>query len=190
LQWTVCDTNGANCTAISGATNATYRPTSTDVGRTLRLRVTASNSSGSVVMSSAPTPVVLSGAAVAQLGDTLTGSTSTFVYNTNELSWITTATTSGTSKDFAFFARGAANNQVFTPKIYSVVNGQKGSLLATGAAVTVPKASNGQWYVSNLSGLRLRAGTQYVLALAPSGTYNGTYVGAETSGQSSFFIDY
>jgi hypothetical protein len=30
--------------------------------------------------------------------------------------------------------------------------------------------TNGQWYVSALSGLRLAAGTQYVLALDPGGT--------------------
>jgi hypothetical protein len=49
--------------------------------------------------------------------------------------------------------------------------------------------TNGQWYVSALSGLRLAAGTQYVLALDPGGT-KSTYVGAETSGEMSFFVDY
>jgi len=49
--------------------------------------------------------------------------------------------------------------------------------------------TNGQWYVSQLSGLHLAAGTQYVLALDPAGT-KSTYVGAETSGEVSFFVDY
>ena len=65
-----------------------------------------------------------------------------------------------------------SNDQVFTPKIYSVVNGQKGSLLATGSAVTITarRADSGQWYVSSLSGLHLAAGTQYMFALDPSGS--------------------
>jgi len=42
---------------------------------------------------------------------------------------------------------------------------------------------------SALSGLHLVSGTQYVLALDPGGT-KSTYVGAETSGEMSFFVDY
>lgn len=49
--------------------------------------------------------------------------------------------------------------------------------------------TNAQWYVSALSGLHLVAGTQYLLALDPGGT-KSTYVGAETNGTMSFFLDY
>jgi hypothetical protein len=49
--------------------------------------------------------------------------------------------------------------------------------------------TNGQWYVSSLSGVALSAGAQYVLALEPSGT-KSTYMGAEVNGQMSFFVDY
>ena len=190
LQWMLCDSGGANCNPISGATNPTYIPVPTDAGATLRLQVTASNASGAPALSSAPTSVIQAGPTVAQLGHTLTGFTSTFVFTTAELSWTMTANASGTTNDFAFFARGAQNNQVFTPKIYSVSGGAKGALLATGAAVTVPKGADGRWYVSTLSGLHLSAGTQYVFALSPSGTVSGTYVGSETNGETSFFVDY
>ncbi len=190
LQWTRCDTSGSNCNAIAGATDPTFRPTSNDVGSTIRLQVTASNASGSVAASSAATSVVQTGPAVAQLGHTVTGFTAVFVYDTNELSWTMTATASGTTNDFAFFARGAGNDQVFTPKIYSVVNGQKGAVLATGAPVTVPRGTDGKWYVSALSGLHLASGTQYVFGLDPSGAFNGTYFGAEPNGEPSFFVNY
>ena len=103
---------------------------------------------------------------------------------------IFTATASSATTDFQFFVRGAGNSQTFTPKIYSTANGQKASLLATGATVNVPRATNGQWYASNLSGLQLTAGTQYIFALDPSGSFNGTYVSAQTTGESSFFVDY
>lgn len=81
--WTQCDANGDNCTAISGATRATYAAQAADVGHTLRVTVTATNSSGSTPSTSAPSAVVSSAAApgntaaptisgTAQVGSTLT----------------------------------------------------------------------------------------------------------------------
>ncbi|MDB6092014.1 MAG: hypothetical protein JWN85_4798 [Gammaproteobacteria bacterium] len=189
LQWMRCDSAGGNCSAISGAAGPTYRPVLADVGSTLRLRVAGSNASGSLTVSSLPTVAIASGPAVAQMGDTSTGFTSMYVQSPTELSSIFTAPSSGTTNDFEFFARGAGGTQVFTPKVYSVVSGKKGSLLATGAAVTVPRGTDGAWYVSAMKGLALVAGTQYVLALDPSGT-KSTYVGSETNGQMAFFLDY
>jgi hypothetical protein len=189
LQWTSCDSAGATCTAISGATHPTYIPVASDVGHTLRVQVTATNATKSVALSSTQTAVVQSGPTVTQMGDTSTGFTSVYVQGPTELSSIFTAASSGTTTDFEFFARGAGGTQIFTPKVYSVSNGTKGALLATGAAITVPMGTNGQWYVSQMSGLKLAAGTQYVLALDPSGT-KSTYVGAETNGEMSFFVDY
>ena len=46
-QWQRCDTNGNNCNGIGGATAASYKLTSSDVGKTIRVNVTAKNSSGS-----------------------------------------------------------------------------------------------------------------------------------------------
>jgi hypothetical protein len=189
LQWTRCDSSGGNCAAISGQTTPTYIPTAADVGSTIRLLVTATNASGKVSLSSAPTTVIASGPAIAQMGDTSTGFTSVYVTSTTELSSVFTAVSSGKTIDFEFFARGAGGSQVFTPRIYSATNGVKGTLLATGSAVTVPMGTNGQWYVSSLSGVALSAGAQYVLALEPSGT-KSTYMGAEVNGQMSFFVDY
>jgi hypothetical protein len=57
-QWQRCDSGGANCVAIAGATGPTYLATSADVGRTLRVVVTAANSAGSASATSAATTVV------------------------------------------------------------------------------------------------------------------------------------
>jgi hypothetical protein len=46
-QWLQCDASGANCVAISGATAATYVLARADLGKTVRVSVTASNDAGS-----------------------------------------------------------------------------------------------------------------------------------------------
>jgi hypothetical protein len=57
-QWQRCDTAGANCAAISGATTQTYVVQSADASKTLRVVVTATNPTGSTAASSAQTAVV------------------------------------------------------------------------------------------------------------------------------------
>jgi hypothetical protein len=46
-QWLRSNTQGSSFTSISGATSATYKLTATDVGRRIRVSVTARNSAGS-----------------------------------------------------------------------------------------------------------------------------------------------
>lgn len=58
-QWEDCDSAGANCAAIPGATGQSYTLAATDVGHTVRVQETASNSAGpGSPASSAPTAVV------------------------------------------------------------------------------------------------------------------------------------
>jgi hypothetical protein len=61
--WSQCDASGNTCSAISGATSATYTPATTDVGHTLRVAVTATNDGGSGSATSAQSAVVSSTAA-------------------------------------------------------------------------------------------------------------------------------
>jgi hypothetical protein len=57
-SWQRCDDTGASCKAISGATNATYLLVKADVGSTVRVRVTATNSAGTASVFSLPSGVV------------------------------------------------------------------------------------------------------------------------------------
>jgi hypothetical protein len=57
-QWRRCDPSGANCSELGGATSSSYTMQASDVGSTLQLQVTASNSGGSASGTSLPTAVV------------------------------------------------------------------------------------------------------------------------------------
>src|SRR5687768_9327528 len=62
FQWLRCDAQGANCANITGATAKTYAVTAADLGRRLRVRVTARNAAGSATATSNPTVVVTAAA--------------------------------------------------------------------------------------------------------------------------------
>jgi hypothetical protein len=57
-QWLRCDPNGSGCAAVIGATAQTFALTIADVGRTLRVSVTARNVAGSRAATSATTAVI------------------------------------------------------------------------------------------------------------------------------------
>ena len=57
-QWQRCDGAGGACAAIPGATDPAYTLTGADVGKTLRVAVTATNSVGSSTATSSATAVI------------------------------------------------------------------------------------------------------------------------------------
>jgi len=75
-QWLRCNSQGASCGSIGGATRSSYTLTRGDVGHSLRLRVTASNAAGASQALSDATAVIASlGTAPANTGaPTLSGS--------------------------------------------------------------------------------------------------------------------
>jgi len=58
FAWFRCDTTGAACLAVGGATAKIYTPVGGDTGHTLRVTVTAKNASGSATATSAATGIV------------------------------------------------------------------------------------------------------------------------------------
>ncbi|MEA2309270.1 MAG: large repetitive protein, partial [Thermoleophilaceae bacterium] len=57
-RWQRCDSAGANCANIAGATNSTYLLAPADIGSTIRFVVTASNAGGTLSKASNATAVV------------------------------------------------------------------------------------------------------------------------------------
>ncbi len=63
-QWRRCNSSGASCTDITGATASTYTNTASDVGHTLRVTVTAENQGASGTATSAHTETVTAASAL------------------------------------------------------------------------------------------------------------------------------
>jgi hypothetical protein len=74
-KWRRCDTGGANCVDISGATGTTYTLVQADAGSTIRLHVTATSTSGTTTADSAATATV-TGPPVVTTIPTITGTAS------------------------------------------------------------------------------------------------------------------
>ena len=72
-QWQRCDSTGASCSDIVGATSPSYTLTSADVGSTVTAVVTASNGFGFASAVALPTAVVASPPAVNTAAPTLSG---------------------------------------------------------------------------------------------------------------------
>jgi len=57
-QWQRCDSSGGTCKPIANATGTHYTVTSADVGQTVKVGVTATNTAGSGTATSRPTDLV------------------------------------------------------------------------------------------------------------------------------------
>ena len=75
VAWLRCDAAGENCAAIAGATKTTYVATKADEGATLRVRMDATNTTGTGRSTTAATAVVAAAAPVATSAPVVSGTT-------------------------------------------------------------------------------------------------------------------
>ena len=74
-QWQDCNSLGASCAAIEGATQSTYTPQAADIEQRIRVTVTATNGGGSTPATSGATASVLIEAPVNTAAPSITGTT-------------------------------------------------------------------------------------------------------------------
>ena len=145
-QWRLCDSSGASCADISGATSSTYTPVAGDVGGTLRVVETVTKSgynNGS--STSAASPVVINGTfvtntAVAIVGTPTVGTASTLTAGSY------TPTPTGTSYQWRLCdSSGASCADISgaTASTYTPIAGDVGGTLRVVETVTKSGYNNG-----------------------------------------------
>jgi Carboxypeptidase regulatory-like domain len=127
-QWRRCDAGGSGCADISGQTAATYLLVASDVGNTIRVRVTATNAYGASTAEAAQTAVV----AAAPRTGAITGT----VYNSG---WraIRKATVTCGTYTARTNAKGAYSIQPIPAGTYGCTAAASGYSSATQAGIAV-----------------------------------------------------
>jgi subtilisin family serine protease len=146
-QWSRCDSTGANCNTIAGATGSTYTPVSADVGSTLSVTVKATNSTGSMSASSPPTMVVQAAAPPNTFGKTTVGGSSdpgTADYE--RVDAFSLGQAGSVTKLTVYLQRLSSGQQVLEGVIYADQGGTPGSLLAVSQQVTFGTSAASGWY--------------------------------------------
>jgi hypothetical protein len=183
-QWQSC---AASCTPVSGATGQTYIPTAADVGSTLAVAVTATNTAGNATANSAASPTITAAPTTTTFGATTPGSSFTGTGTGYKLGTIVTAPAAGTVTTFRFYAAGGTTDQKFTPAVYAVTNGTPGALLARGQEITIRAGQAAGWITSTLPTFTLNNGTSYLIALVVGTTTNSAHVYYDTTTNAGFW---
>ena len=164
-QWRSCQS--PTCTNISGATGTTYVVSGGDVGRTIQVVVTATNSSGVSSATSTPTAAVASAPSVNTFGNTAPGSQSTTTGADYKFGSVYSLNTTATLTNFKWYGRGGSNaSQTFTPVVYNTnPAGQPTTKVTQGARITIARNQPAGWVTAALPpGITLQPG-RYLLGL-------------------------
>ncbi len=173
-QWEKCNSTGGECENLSGAVLAKYTPKNTQVGHTLRAAVTAKNSVGSTVATSAPSHAVTASACTDEWVGASGGSW------TEAANW--SKGTVPTSSDDACIEPGVTVNLTGGANKVGEVEGE-GTLQISGGALETTSTSKH----STLKGLSLSGGSLSIAGeLDVTGSFSAT--GEETIGGSGRLV--
>jgi hypothetical protein len=160
-QWQLCNSTGAACANLAGATSGSYTPVSSQVGSTLKVIVTATNSAGSAAATSAASAVISAGPPVNQSLPTISGSATqgqTLTASTG--TWGGTGPFTYTYEWRRCDGNGSNCTAVGTGPSYALQSGDVGSTMRV--AVTA----------SNTAGSATAASTQTSVVTPPVGSSN------------------
>jgi subtilisin family serine protease len=181
-QWRRCDSAGANCSDIAGATSSSYPVTGADVGSTIVVAVTGSNSIGSSTASSAPTPIVQPPAPPNTFGVTSVGTTvDKMIGDRKRANHFQLSVAAGVSKLTIWLEpTTAVGQQVLKGVVYADQGGMPGALLGTSNEFTFHSTDSAGWYDLVFSTpIQLPAGTYWlgVISGATNNVAGFRYVG-------------
>jgi hypothetical protein len=164
-QWQRCDKTGANCSAISGATAQTYAAGLSDVGSTLRVAVTASNSVGPSAPASSAQTAVVTAPAAQTFGKTSVGaSVDSFAANRKRVNRYALPSAGSVTKLSVYLAPGGiAGQQLIEGVVYSDSGGAPNALLGTSTPLTFLSTNTAGWYdLTFTTPLNLAAGNYWI----------------------------
>ncbi len=181
-QWQRCNSGGANCAAIGGATDPTYMLVSGDVGNTIRVVVTATNEVGSGSATSVQTAVVL--AAPTTLGKTAVGAlTHALGGGYLEVSGRYTQDSAQPVSLLSAYLQGGGSVTGMRAVIYADSGNRPGAFVAVSQPVTIAAGQSAGWVDFPLSGSPTLPAGEYWLGLWASNTSAlGFYDGVSGSG--------
>ena len=184
-QWRQCDSGGANCTNIGGATSQTYVPQAADVGKTLRVVVTATNAAGSASATSDQTVVVQANVPGTTFGKTTIGAlTHALGGNYLEASGRYTLASSSSVTKLSAYLQGGGSATSVRAVIYTDSSSQPSAFVAVSQAVTIAAGQAAGWVDFPVSGSPALPAGQYWLGLWASNTSAlGYYDNSSNSGR-------
>ena len=166
-QWQRCDTGGANCADIGGATNSTYTLVAGDVGKTIRVVVTATNAFGSTSATSSQTAVVQAAPPTGPtLGKTAVGASAhPFGGDYLEVSGRYTLASASPVTKLTAYLQGGGSATAMRAVIYADSGNQPGAFVAVSGPVTINAGQAAGWVDFPLSGSPALPAGQYWLGL-------------------------
>ena len=169
-QWQRCDSTGASCSAIAGATAQTFALSSADLNTTIRVAVIASNSAGSSAAASSSQTALVTQAeqSPATFGKTSVGSSSdTFSANRKRVNRYALPSSASVTKLSIYLTSAASSgSQTLQGIVYSDSSGKPAALLGSTETLTFKAKSTSGWYDLKFSSpLRLAAGNYWIGAI-------------------------
>ncbi|HYB30413.1 MAG TPA: spherulation-specific family 4 protein [Solirubrobacteraceae bacterium] len=187
-QWQDCNSAGGSCTNIAGATGSSYTLVAADVGHTIVVVVSATNSQGQASRSSAATAVVAAGspAPTGFLGGdySVEGGGVSLAGAGQALATQATISSTGTLSDmFVYQAAGISGSPTIEAAVYANNNGYPGAQIgdsATNALASAGWLDMGGLQAGSAGSMAVTSGQKVWLIIHVQGT--GTLKLAEKGG--------